>query len=122
MESQLNIFGIECRRLRRLHNKLMADQASALGTSVSFISKMENSKKPIPNDYSLKLAEWLNLDSVERDKLIEAANLSSKTISLEPQNKEQAEFALSLSRNFAELTPEKVKELRDVLDKEIMHG
>jgi len=58
----------------------MADQAKALGCTPSYISQIERGEREIPEDYSLRVAEWLQLNEAETNELLEAASASRKSV------------------------------------------
>jgi transcriptional regulator with XRE-family HTH domain len=61
----LTSFGVLSRTHRARRGLVMADQAKALGCSVSYISALERGARPIPADYPGRVANWLNLDALD---------------------------------------------------------
>ena len=71
-------FGEFVRILRVKHHQVMGDMAEALGTSLPFLSAVENGKKNVPSDWMSRLAGMYKLSDSEQEQLKEAIE-ESKT-------------------------------------------
>jgi hypothetical protein len=68
----------EFQRLRRSRGKIIADQARALGFSVSYISSVESGDEPMPPDYVEHFSSWLALTPQEVTQLLENCQRTSR--------------------------------------------
>ncbi|MEA2872058.1 MAG: IrrE N-terminal-like domain [Hyphomicrobiales bacterium] len=114
----LTDFGIVCRRHRTLGDLVMADQAKALGYTSSYISQIERGEREIPEDYSLRVAEWLQLNEAETNELLEAASASRKSVKFFPADAERAKVADQFARELNSLPPEKLSLLKQIFETE----
>lgn len=62
-------FGEFVRILRVKHHQVMGDMAEALGTSLPFLSAVENGKKNVPSDWMSRLAGMYKLSDSEQEQL-----------------------------------------------------
>jgi antitoxin Phd len=70
-------FGTKVWEKRVGRGKVMADQAKALGLSVSYISAIELGKRRIPDDYPTQVSNWLELSEEETAELCRLASIRS---------------------------------------------
>ena len=112
----LTEFGAKCRALRSARDKLMADQAKALGVSSAFISAVETGAKPIPTDYVERVANWLSLPRREKDRLQEAAHASQKAVTIRPKSGESAKMVVELAKSIEHLSPVQIRKLRVIIN------
>jgi transcriptional regulator with XRE-family HTH domain len=112
----LTEFGAKCRALRSGRDKLMVDQAKALGMSSAFISAVETGAKPIPANYIERVASWLSLPRVETDRLQEAADASRKTVTIRPKSGASAKMVVELAKSIEHLSPVQIRQLRLIIN------
>jgi len=122
MVSQLTPLAVECRRLRKEHGKLMADQAEALQLSAAFISAVETGAKGVPAGYIHKFARWLGLSDEQLRKVEDACDASAKTVKLYPDSADKAKLVVELGRRLPTLTTAEIRSLHTVLRKEKANG
>ena len=101
----LTEFGSKCRALRSARDKLMADQAKALGVSSALISAVETGAKPIPAHYIERVADWLSLPRGEKDRLQEGRDASRKAVTIRPKSGASAKMVVELSKSIEHLSP-----------------
>jgi Zn-dependent peptidase ImmA (M78 family)/transcriptional regulator with XRE-family HTH domain len=107
--------GTKCRELRARYNLTMGDQARGLDISVAYISAIERGKRPVPEDYPSKLSEWMSLPHEDSRVLREIASGERTVVKVFPKNRERALLAEDFARDLNGLSPESVKQLREVL-------
>lgn len=115
MKDRLTQFGTKCREFRSRYNLTMGDQAKGLEVSVSYISAIERGKRPTPEDYPQKLSEWMSLSEEDSRTLREIASGERTVVKVFPKNRERALLAEDFARDLNGLSPEAVRELREVL-------
>jgi transcriptional regulator with XRE-family HTH domain len=115
MKDRLTQFGNKCREFRSRYDLTMGDQAKGLGFSAAYISAIERGKRPVPEDYVAKLAEWLSLTSEDACALRNIASGERTVVKVFPKTREKALLAEDFARDLNGLSPEAVKQLRNVL-------
>lgn len=73
-----------CKKHRARSGLFLADQAEALGVSVSLVSAVETGKRNVPEGYPERVAIWLHLNRQESDELLGSAAASSNVIKFKP--------------------------------------
>ena len=71
-------FGEFVRVLRIKHHEVMGDMAEMLGTSLPFLSAVENGKKNVPAEWIEKITVHYNLTKQEKEELVNSIE-ESKT-------------------------------------------
>jgi len=115
MKDRLTQFGNKCREFRSRYDLTMGDQAKGLGFSAAYISAIERGKRPVPEDYVARLAEWMSLPSEDAHTLREIASGERTVVKVFPKNREKALLAEDFARDLNGLSPEAVKLLRNML-------
>jgi transcriptional regulator with XRE-family HTH domain len=115
MKDRLTQFGIKCREFRARYDLTMGDQAKGLGLSAAYISAIERGKRPIPEDYPQNLSEWMSLSERESRILREMASAERTVVKVFPKNRESALLAEDFARDLDGLSPEAVRQLRELL-------
>lgn len=112
-------FGEFVRILRVKHHEVMGDLAEVLGTSLPFISAVENGKKNVPADWIEKLTEHYRLDFEERKKLEAAAEASRTQYKIISGNAgiKQRRAAMQFARSFDEMDDETATKILELLSK-----
>ena len=111
----LTEFGERCRALRTARDRLMADQARAMGVSSAFISAVETGGKAIPADYVDRIVAWLTLTRQEHSALREAADASAKVVKVRPTNGASAKMVVELAASIERLTPRQIRQVRNII-------
>lgn len=105
------------RILRIKNHENMGDTAKLLGVKVSFVSAVETGKKNVPEEWINILVQHYNLNTQEKEELIQAIE-DSRTISkinlvAAPNFKRQV--ALQFQRSFDDIDEETAKKILDLL-------
>ena len=112
-------FGEFVRILRIRHHEVMGDMAKVLGTSLPFLSAVENGRKNVPADWIGKLTEHYGLTETEQQNLREAAE-ESKTqfkIVVGKAGNNQRKAALRFARSFDKMDDETALKILELLSK-----
>lgn len=117
MVAQKSIFGELCRKFRSRDRLFLADQAEALGVSVSLISAIELGKRSVPQGYPEKFSAWLNLGDIEKRELLSSVAVSSNVIQFRPKNQETAKFAFELARRLNSMSHLELERIRETLER-----
>ena len=115
MKDRLTQFGTKCREFRGRYNLTMGDQAKGLNLSVAYISAIERGKRPIPDDYPQDLSEWMSLSEHDSRILREIASGERTVVKVYPESRERALLAEDFARNLNGLSPEAVRQFREML-------
>lgn len=112
--TQLTAYGKFIRKLRIDKNINQIDHANLIGVSTTFLSNVEQGKKPINMQIINKTIDVLDLNNVEQQQLIHAVSQTAPlTIKIQPPNEEAALVTLmfiKLLQN-GQLDRAKLKEL-----------
>jgi len=114
----LTPLGRALRRLRLDRNMLLKDMADGIGVSPSFLSAVENGRKPLPVGLLLKIRNWAGLTEDEMHGLKRAADESTREVKIRaPDNlsTRDREALAILARKFGELDEEKRRLIRAML-------
>ncbi len=112
-------FGEFVRILRIKNHEVMGDMAKMLGTSLPFLSAVENGKKNVPVDWIDKLVRHYGLSAVERQELIETVE-ESKTqykINTFSAGNQQRKAALQFARSFDSMDDETALKILELLSR-----
>jgi Zn-dependent peptidase ImmA (M78 family)/transcriptional regulator with XRE-family HTH domain len=93
----------------------MANQAKALGTSVSYISAIELGTRPIPPEYASRVCNWLGLSHEEVQELESLAGAEQKTVTFHPRDRERAAIAADFAKALNDMAVEELQRLRRML-------
>jgi len=112
-------FGEFVRILRIKHHEVMGDMAKVLGTSLPFLSAVENGKKNVPADWSEKLTQHYRLTDVEQKDLHEAIEESKTQYKVNAKNASgaQRKAAMKFARSFDSMDDETAIKILELLDK-----
>lgn len=75
-------FGVFLKKLRLNNNELIKDMAKKLDVSPSFLSRVENGKKDIPDVWYKKIIDLYNLNEKEQNDLKQAINNPQKDLKI----------------------------------------
>jgi transcriptional regulator with XRE-family HTH domain len=112
-------FGEFVRILRIRRHEVMGDMAKALGTSVPFLSAVENGKKNVPSDWCERITKLYRLTSIEEQELSEAIEESKVQykIPMGDAGTNQRRAALQFARSFDEMDDETATKILELLRK-----
>lgn len=112
-------FGEFVRVLRIKNHEVMGDMAKLLGTSLPFLSAVENGKKNVPNEWVVQIVEHYNLNQSEEDELVEAIEESRVQYKLTPKKAGgiQRKTALAFARSFDEMDDDTAMKILELLSK-----
>lgn len=112
-------FGEFVRVLRIKNREVMGDMAELLGTSLPFLSAVENGKKNVPNGWVARIVEHYHLNQAEEQELVEAIEESRVQYKLTPKNagEIQRKTALAFARSFDEMDDDTAKKILELLSK-----
>lgn len=114
----LSKFGKELRKMRIDGNELLRDMAEKLDMTAAYLSAIETGSRRIPDDLVKKIISAYHCDSATALSLSAAAELSSKTltIDLENANQNQKMLANSFARKFSSLSEEEIEIFKKLIN------
>lgn len=106
------------RRLRIDNDELLKDMARKLGLASSSLSSIEAGRRNPSSSFLKKITEIYHLNEFDQQKLMEAASLSKRSVSLSLEGLPypDQQLALAFARKFANLSEEQKDNLRGILD------
>lgn len=116
----LTQFGKHVRKLRIDRDMLLKDMSDALSVTPTFLSAVEAGRKAVPPTWLGKIAEILSLSPSESRALREAADASVREVRIALSQDAPTlnrSVAAMLARSFGELDEERMKALRDLLER-----
>lgn len=110
-------FGRELRRLRLGRGETQIDTADRLGVSVSFLSAVEVGKKKPPADLVDAIATYFELDNEQIQEMRKMAWTAQSEVRFNVRNAdtERKEVVGMFARCFEQLTPEQLKQMKQIL-------
>lgn len=112
----LTKFGKILRIIRLKRNEKLKDMAGKLKITPSYLSSVENGKKPITKEFVDRLFSFYNFNDEEKDKIKEAYVKTSHSITIPFDDKEE-ELCILFYKNFYNLSKNKKKEILNILRK-----
>lgn len=112
-------FGELMRIIRIKHHEVMGDMAKFLGTSVPFLSSVENGKKNVPVEWFEKISNYYRLSSNEKQELSNAIEESKIQYKVITQNAglNQRKAAMQFARSFEKMDDETAIKILELLSK-----
>lgn len=112
-------FGEMLRILRIRNHEVMGDMAKVLKVTTPFLSAVENGKKNVPKEWIDVITEHYKLDSLERQKLQDAADESRIQYKVNTANAgiKQRKAAMQFARSFDEMDDETAVKILKLLSK-----
>ena len=112
-------YGKILRKIRIDKDELLKDMAENLCMTSSYLSSIENGKRPIPTDLTNKIISCYGLsqDIVMELQSAEDSVRTNIDIDLSQVNHNQKTMVLTLARQFEKLTDEQLEEIRCILEK-----
>ena len=112
-------FGEYVRILRIQNHQVMGDMARALGTSVPFLSAVENGKKNVPFDWIGKIVALYNLTDDQKNELVDAVEESKTQYKVVTANANalQRKTALKFARSFDDIDDETAEKILELLSR-----
>ena len=99
------MFGKFCRVLRINKSEVLRDMAKKLCVSSSYLSAVENGKRPIPQDWYNKIIVLYGLSSNESDELADVIYRTRNEVSFELDrfSKDDGDMIIAFARKFSDL-------------------
>lgn len=112
-------FGEFVRILRIKKHEVLGDMAEKLGTSIAFLSAVENGRKNIPTGWFDTLVSEYSLDSKDQQELKNAIEESKLQYKIVPKSagKVQRRAAMVFSRAFDDMDEETALKVIEILNK-----
>ena len=112
-------FGEFVRILRIKRHEVLGDMADTLGTSLAFLSAVENGRKNIPSSWFDILVSHYNLNDDEQNELRDAIDESKLQYKIVPKSagKLQRQAAMCFTRAFDDMDDEMAQEIIDIINK-----
>ena len=113
----LTNLGRALRKIRIDHGEILKDMADKFGVTASYLSAVENGKRPIPELWEGIILNNYQLDNQQKEELHRAVIESTNTISFDISESPYAnkELAFSFARKIADLPEEKLLEIKRIL-------
>ncbi len=112
-------FGLALRRLREKKGVSQKDMAAALGVSPAYLSALEHGRRGRPNfDFLQRVAGYFNIIWDEAEELFLIADASDPRVVVDTSGMpaEYTALANELARKVRLLSPDVVKDLRNLLE------
>ena len=113
----LTRFGKQLRKLRIEKDERLKDMAGKLGVTTAYLSAVENGKRTVPDAWIYDIMEMYDLSDDEARELQSAAYENKSDLTIDLNDTENVEVALSFARKFRGLTIKQANELQKMLDK-----
>jgi len=112
-------FGEYVRILRIKRHELLGDMADKLGTSLAFLSAVENGRKNIPESWFNALVSLYDLSDEEQTALRDAIDESRLQYKIVPKSagKIQRQAAMCFTRAFDDMDDKTAQEIIDIINK-----
>jgi len=113
----LTNLGRVLRKLRIDNNEILKDMAGRLEVTASYLSAIENGKRPIPDTWEDIIVSSYSLDEKQKAELHSAVIESYTSISIDVSNAnlQNKEVAFAFARKVADLSDEKLQEIKHIL-------
>jgi transcriptional regulator with XRE-family HTH domain len=105
------------RKLRIDHSEILKDMADKLGVTASYLSAVENGKRPIPETWEGILLQSYPLDEKQKKELRNAVSDSIETLNLNISSANHAskEVAFTFARKMANLSEDELQQIKRIL-------
>ena len=112
-------FGEFVRVLRIKHHEVMGDMAEMLGTSLPFLSAVENGKKNVPAEWIEKITVHYNLTKQEKEELVNSIEESKTQYKIRTQNASeiQRKTVMAFARSFDDIDDDTALKILELLSK-----
>ena len=116
----LTPLGRQIRRLRIDKRVRLKDMADSFRVKSSFLSAVENGRKPLPDGWVKKIADYFDGYGVTLSEWERLAELSKPkfTMNLASADEFDRETCLAFGRYYLELPPERKRKIREMLNNE----
>jgi len=113
----LTNLGRVLRKMRIDHGEILKDMADRFGITASYLSAVENGKRPIPEVWEKIILESYPLDERQKDELRRAVieSIDSITLDVSESGFANKEVAFAFARKVADLPEEKLLEIKRIL-------
>jgi transcriptional regulator with XRE-family HTH domain len=105
------------RKIRIDHGEILKNMADRFGVTASYLSAVENGKRPIPITWEKVILSEYPLDENQKTELRKAVIESIESINLDVSSASYTnkEVAFSFARKIADLPEEKLQEIKRIL-------
>lgn len=105
------------RKIRIDHNEILKNMADRFSVTASYLSAVENGKRPIPETWEEIILESYTLDDKQREDLHKAIVESIESIKLDVSEASYTskEVAFSFARKVADLPEEQLLKIKHIL-------
>ena len=112
------------RKLRIDCGEVLYDMATKLGVSSSYLSAVENGKKPAPDHLVQNIVTLYDLSAQQEKELYSAASEDVKQVRINVGNASggQRNLALAFARRFEDLDKDEIKQVLSILEKKRSRG
>ena len=112
-------FGEFVRVLRIKHHEVMGDMAEMLGTSLPFLSAVENGKKNVPAEWIEKITVHYNLTKQEKEELVNSIEESKTQYKIRTQNASeiQRKTVMAFARSLDDIDDDTALKILELLSK-----
>lgn len=110
-------FGKFLRNFRMDNGERLKTMAEKLQVAPSFLSAVENGKKPMPSNWVEKISSEYNLSREQRTELQNSVCKTNGqvTIDITDLSEDNVELAFSFAQRLGSLNGKEVKKIRDIL-------
>lgn len=108
------------KRIRLEHGQILKKMADSLQVTSSYLSAVENGKRPMPKDWPEKLRKQYGLNSIQVEEIRVAAAKLTKSVKIDLENKSEAkrDVALVFARTFENMDDDFAMQIKEMLKKE----
>ena len=112
-------FGEFVRVLRVKHHEIMGDMAAFLGTSLPFLSAVENGKKNVPGEWVERIVNHYGLSESERLELENSIDESKTQVKIRLMDSSfpKRSVALQFARSFEDMDDETAQRIIELLER-----
>lgn len=108
------------RKLRLDRNELLGEMAEKLSISPSYLSAIENGKRPIPKSFITNIKCTYRLSAQQMTQLRNIANFSK--VEVKPTNEFQYDVAIGLARGLHNLSEVQLEKIQKILSEGKRNG
>jgi len=114
----LTAIGKYLRKLRIDRGEILKNMADKLGVTASYLSAVENGKRPFPDSWIDTLVRLYELDENSRNEMASAGVESANTVKIDLGNTDgsQKNLAFAFARRFGNLNDDERDRIRQILE------
>jgi len=105
------------RKIRIDHGEILKNMADRFGVTASYLSAVENGKRPIPESWEMTILQNYPLDETQKAELHKAVieSIASITLKVSGANYSNKEVAFAFARKVVDLPEDKIQEIKRIL-------